>query len=338
MKREGKIAHRMPKLTCITTVYNDGPLLFTAINSVLGQSFTDFEYLIVNDGSDAETTQLLSQIDDPRVRIIWQSNDGLSSARNTALRHAKGEYVTFLDADDSRPDWSFAAIVELLQLHNPDVLFCRGILMGQRGNPHPFFDDQHFDKMFEQNESGVFNRSDANAEEVWSLAQLIEPQSANKVIRTDLLRAFGIGFPDTHFFEDVYFHTLVLAAAEKIAISDFPAFTYYKRYARSQITSTAGLRRYDVIAVSRLTLDHAARVRWMDAPLYRSAVFSSCMKLIEWCEHNVGYPYKKQYLEAATSMTQLLDKRYSEFKREDLLALGVRVPGVNYARDMAALL
>ena len=104
----------MPKLTCITTTYNDGATLLTAIQSVLAQSFDDFQYIVVDDGSTDDTLSVLTAIADPRLQIIRQANDGLSSARNRGLHHAKGDYVCFLDSDDVRPNWSFAAIADVI--------------------------------------------------------------------------------------------------------------------------------------------------------------------------------------------------------------------------------
>ena len=105
----------MTTLTCITTVYNDGPDLMCSVQSVLDQTHGEVEYIVLDDGSDARTKSILADLDDPRIRVLSQANDGLSSARNRALSHATGDYVCFLDADDLRPPWSFAAIMEVIE-------------------------------------------------------------------------------------------------------------------------------------------------------------------------------------------------------------------------------
>jgi glycosyltransferase involved in cell wall biosynthesis len=70
------------------------------MENVLSQTYDDFEVIVVNDGSSDETQQWVSQIKDPRVKLISQENQGLAGARNTGIAHAQGEYITFLDADD----------------------------------------------------------------------------------------------------------------------------------------------------------------------------------------------------------------------------------------------
>lgn len=324
----------MPRLSCITTVYDDGALMFTAVNSVLAQSYEDFEFLIVDDGSGPETKDLLARLDDPRIRLIEQSNDGLSSARNIALHHARGDYLCFLDADDSRPDWAFAAIVEQLDRDDPDLLFCPGTLSPARGAPHPFFDTAVFDRLRDLLPDGSASPDHPDAEAIWPLAQLIEPQSANKVIRRDLVERYGLCFPDTHFFEDIFFHSMGLAAAERLSFASSPCFTYHRRYGRPQITSDSGLRRFDLIAVARLTLESAAAPRWIDRPLYRSAVLASCLKLSEWCEQSISHIHKAAFNQSVRTLVQRLDPRYRGFEREALLALGPPVFGIDYASEI----
>lgn len=81
--------------------YNAEQYIAQAIDSVLAQTYQDWELIIVNDGSLDRTPAILMEYTDPRIRVIHQSNGGESIARNTALRHMRGEFVAFLDADDA---------------------------------------------------------------------------------------------------------------------------------------------------------------------------------------------------------------------------------------------
>ncbi|WAL62604.1 glycosyltransferase family 2 protein [Thermocoleostomius sinensis] len=91
----------MPKVSVIVPTYNSIAYLPETIESILQQTFTDFEVLIVDDGSTDQTVAWAKQIVDPRVRVIMQPNQGVSVARNTGILQAQGEYVAFLDADDT---------------------------------------------------------------------------------------------------------------------------------------------------------------------------------------------------------------------------------------------
>jgi glycosyltransferase involved in cell wall biosynthesis len=90
----------MSAVSVIIPTYNTGHYLAEAIQSVLNQSFENFEVIVVNDGSTDNTTEVVKGFDDPRICYLYQENQGLSSARNTGISIATGDYLVFLDADD----------------------------------------------------------------------------------------------------------------------------------------------------------------------------------------------------------------------------------------------
>ncbi len=103
----------------------DKELLNRAVSSVLKQSYTDFELLIIDDGSEEEFVKeldILSASDD-RIRLFHIRPSGVSVARNTAIREAKGDVITFIDGDDTIAPYAFKEAVEVLQDKNIDVLF-----------------------------------------------------------------------------------------------------------------------------------------------------------------------------------------------------------------------
>ena len=90
----------MTKVSVIIPAYNAMTYLPETMESVLKQTFTDFEVLLIDDGSSDGIISWAAQIIDPRVKLISQKNQGVSEARNTGIAHAQGEYIAFLDADD----------------------------------------------------------------------------------------------------------------------------------------------------------------------------------------------------------------------------------------------
>jgi glycosyltransferase involved in cell wall biosynthesis len=90
----------MPKVSVVIPAYNAMTYLPETVASVLQQTFSDFELIIVNDGSSDNIVEWVSGLEDPRVKIISQENRGVAAARNTGIAHAQGEYIAFLDADD----------------------------------------------------------------------------------------------------------------------------------------------------------------------------------------------------------------------------------------------
>ncbi|MDA9119722.1 glycosyltransferase [Opitutales bacterium] len=100
MKKKRKMLQ--PKVTVLMSVYNGEDFLAEAIESILGQSFKDFEFLIVNDGSKDNSSEIVSQFvhKDRRIRLIDQSNKGLVAALNLGLKEARGALIARIDADD----------------------------------------------------------------------------------------------------------------------------------------------------------------------------------------------------------------------------------------------
>jgi glycosyltransferase involved in cell wall biosynthesis len=90
----------MPTVSIIIPAYNQSQYLGDAIRSALGQTRTDHEVIVVDDGSTDETTAVCRTFTDPRVHYVWQANRGLSAARNTGILQARGEFLSFLDSDD----------------------------------------------------------------------------------------------------------------------------------------------------------------------------------------------------------------------------------------------
>ena len=91
-----------PKISIISTVYNTGPYLRPAVESILAQTFTDFELLLVDDGSHDGSAEVCDALagQDARIRVFHQPNGGPAHARNTGLDNACGDYIGIVDSDD----------------------------------------------------------------------------------------------------------------------------------------------------------------------------------------------------------------------------------------------
>jgi glycosyltransferase involved in cell wall biosynthesis len=89
-------------LSIIIPVYNSSPYLKRCLDSVLGQTYTDFELLIINDGSEDDSLSICRKYEqqDRRIKVFSKPNGGVSSARNVGLAHASGQWICFIDSDD----------------------------------------------------------------------------------------------------------------------------------------------------------------------------------------------------------------------------------------------
>jgi len=107
-----------PKVTVLMSVYNGEKYLREAIESILNQTFKDFEFLIINDGSTDRTAEILQSYDDPRIKIINnEKNIGLTKSLNKGLKMARGEYIARMDADDISMPERLEKEVDFLETH-----------------------------------------------------------------------------------------------------------------------------------------------------------------------------------------------------------------------------
>jgi glycosyltransferase involved in cell wall biosynthesis len=99
-------------VSVVIPAHNYAHYLPTAIESVLAQTWPEFEILVIDDGSTDDTRTVVAQFTDPRLRYIWQENAGLSAARNTGIREARHTFIAFLDADDAWRPKFLATVVQ----------------------------------------------------------------------------------------------------------------------------------------------------------------------------------------------------------------------------------
>lgn len=113
-----------PLISIIMPVYNAGVLLHTAVESVLRQSFADFELLLVDDGSTDGSAALAHELakKDGRIRVLEQPNAGICAARNLGLQHCRGQWYTFCDDDDTMLPHALETLLVLAKSTGADVV------------------------------------------------------------------------------------------------------------------------------------------------------------------------------------------------------------------------
>lgn len=109
-------------LSIVVPVYNVAATLERCVESIVSQSFTDWEMILVDDGSPDDSGILADRLAaaDARIRVVHKSNGGLSDARNRGVAEARGEWITFVDSDDLVAPDTYAPLIDILQAH-PEV-------------------------------------------------------------------------------------------------------------------------------------------------------------------------------------------------------------------------
>lgn len=111
-------------ISIIIPLYNKENCIKDTINSILSQNYKDFEIVVVNDGSKDNSVAVVESICDSRIRLINKENEGVSKTRNRGIKEAKGEWLLFLDADDTMENGCLQALIDLGQLYPQANVLC----------------------------------------------------------------------------------------------------------------------------------------------------------------------------------------------------------------------
>ena len=204
-----------PLLTIIVPVYNMQDTLDKCVQSIVPQSFTDWEMVLVDDGSTDKSGAMCDDWAkrDMRIVVIHKENGGLSDARNVGMDTARGEYITFVDSDDYVNDGTYETLMQLLSGHK-DV----GIMeysMESIGYKRLYlnYSDEIYDDAWSYWHGAM----------AWNHAYM-----CNKIFRRDMFE--GIRFQQGRKFEDLIILPQILKKKNpKVATSSFVGYNYVYR-------------------------------------------------------------------------------------------------------------
>lgn len=157
---------RKPTISIIIPIYKVEKYLRHCLDSIANQNFTDFEVLMINDGSPDGSGNICIEYQQqaPRFRYFRKQNGGAASARNYALTLAQGEYFAFIDSDDFLNKDYLYSLYQQVQDTNCDIAICSYYMLNEKGKcfvpMNPNGDDQTFDHLYQPEEwiKGFFNR------------------------------------------------------------------------------------------------------------------------------------------------------------------------------------
>lgn len=229
----------MPKISIIVPVYNCEKYISNCINSILEQSFKDFELILVDDGSSDRSFEICESFakKDNRVRAIHQPNSGVSRARNRGLDEAKGEYIGFVDGDDCVDKEMYKRLYKNLADNNADISIC--------GIVNYFLKKNGITEKVRQSQVDgfwIFSGEQALKEALQSRLYSVNP--VNKLFKKELFDK--LRYPEGKISEDAFLIPVVISKAGKVVYDSKPMY-YYLRRENSITTSNFSDRDWDVV-------------------------------------------------------------------------------------------
>lgn len=224
----------MPSISIIIPVYNTKQYLNVCLDSILRQSFSDFEILLIDDGSSDGSGLVCDSFarKDTRVRTFHTENKGVSSARNLGLDYARGLFVVFVDSDDELPDGALSSMISI----GVADFSVGGLLRVFQGGRKQVF-KHHADRHYRKGERERF------FDDAFSKMVLMEAPTG-KLYRTEIIRQHGLRFDEKlHYGEDKAFVFSFLLHAESFIITTEIVYIQKRREGSlsSDIVSSAHL-------------------------------------------------------------------------------------------------
>lgn len=233
----------MPKLSVIVPVYNTEKYLRECIDSILSQTFTDFELILVDDGSTDGSGSICDEYasKDPRVQVIHQENGGVTRARKAAMRIATGSWISFIDSDDWIDSAMFDSMLEKASNSASQIVICDGYIeyADQRKVAESLADE------------GIYDKS-AMAQKIYP-NMIMDPQKrcpgiagwlCNKLFDRKLLETVFWSIDNSYVYsEDALCSYATLLESEKIYILHIP-FYHYRQHMSSAVHQYNGTKRY----------------------------------------------------------------------------------------------
>ena len=218
------------KLTIVIPVYNTEKYVEETILSVLNQSFSNFELVIINDGSLDRSGEILQHMrkKDSRVTIIQQDNRGLSAVRNRGMDFSNSEYIYFLDSDDVLVDGSLEKVMNLAESTNCDMVHFSSYSIDAEGNRIT----KHRIKQYRQL---IPLQGEKLLYELYS-SKNYHTNVQKYIFRKQFLRDHNLRFDDGYIHEDEAFTLEALCLAKKVTSIDEPLLK--KRFRAGSIMSS----------------------------------------------------------------------------------------------------
>ena len=235
-----------PRLSIIVPIYNVEKYIRGSIDSILKQTFTDFEVILVDDGSPDQCGKICDEYaaSDSRVKVIHKPNGGLSDARNKGIEVAQGEIIGFVDGDDTISPDMYRTMIRYMDVHQLDVV-CADTYVVKNGR-------ESFRPRYK--EDRVFSRMEAVNE---ILDGTLDNAAPNKIFRRKTIGA--VRFPVGRIYEDVATVYLWIYQAEKTGYLCRPFYYYFKRQGSIVQQAFNSKGRYDCFCGYKERLDFARK-------------------------------------------------------------------------------
>lgn len=317
----------MPEISIIVPVYNVEKYVKQCLQSILNQTFSDFEVIIIDDGSSDQSGKICDDFArlNSKITVLHTENEGLASARNKGLDRAKGDYICFVDSDDYLQENYLEFLYRIIQNSEYDFVSCAANFVDEQG------------KLIRRNDYLVSEKEIVGDEiiDIYMTTNLIEDASWNKLYKKTVWQ--DLRFLEGYIYEDSEIIVRLLQRCKTIFFTS--EFLYYYRIRSDSILSYEGKsiykKKYKIKNLHLLSV-YESRAKQLRGTKWEVGCYRQILLLCgEFIFYHTFFP-KEEQEEVITRCREYFRKYKSYLWRKHLFTLKermlvfceVRYPGI----------
>lgn len=291
----------MGKVSIIVPIYNVEKYLKKCIDSIVSQTYSNIEIILINDGSSDNSESICKEYEsiDQRIRYYKKQNGGLSSARNYGIENATGDYLLFIDSDDYIDNSMVETLLVSAEKYNADMVEC---------NYYEVINEEFH--VFKPKKNKVYSSKEAIASLIYNTG--ITPTAWNKLYSKKLFSK--LRYTEGLYHEDEEIIVKLLSKAEKVVEIGNPLYFYIKREG-SIINSKFNFKHLDAIKIMEERIELLKKIN-MD------------ISIISLAQARLSNIYNEMYAKVSFSNDEDLKEKKNELakKRKNQIKLVIKSP------------
>lgn len=295
----------MERISIVVPIYNVAKYLDKCINTLVNQTYSDLEIILVNDGSTDESLSICNEWKekDKRIVVVNKENGGLSSARNAGIKKANGSYICFVDSDDYVELDMVEKLINAIHEDGSDIAICNRV---------EFYDykkkNQYKLSFKNDNKHLCMNKKEALAE--LCSFRLFDMSAWSKMYRTSFFS--NMDFPEGKLSEDYYIMYILFDKCKKISYVNEPLYVYRQR--KGSISKNKKIN-YDYKIAAEEQMNYMDD-KYPDMKKYSHSAFAfSNMTICNWYITNrQSLPSREEYIGLRNNVKENLKYIYDNEK------------------------
>ena len=297
-------------ISVIIPVYNVEKYLYVCLNSILKQTYQDFEIICIDDASTDSSLEILKYFEkkDSRIKVLKNdSNKGQGYSRNRGLELAQGKYISFLDGDDWLSPDAFEILIQKAEQDNLDLLMFKNIVYYEEH--HDFGFERYYDMEFMNKfENQIFTHWDLDKTKLFAMTN----GSVNKFYLKSFLDENNIRFPNENLIhEDNPFFYKLITSAKRVSIIN--KYLYNRRRRPGSIMTLNNERLFDNIDISYKILDVFLENEEL-YEYYKKEVLTYIFSIFRGKYNQIEDEFKDDFFNAVQDAYKVYIKKYELYK------------------------